>query len=74
MALGGQAGLLIAFPVLIGLGLGYVLDRRLDTLPWLTLFLTLVGMVGGPVLVYRWVQSTVRERLDKRFKDKFEEE
>lgn len=65
---------MIAFPVLIGLGLGFFLDRRLDTLPWLTLILTLMGMVGGPVLVYHWVQSTVRERLENRFKEKLEED
>jgi len=69
LAIGGQAGLLIAIPVLLGLGLGYLLDRTLDTLPWITLLLTVVGMVGGPILVYRWVSTTVKDKLEQKTKE-----
>jgi F0F1-type ATP synthase assembly protein I len=63
LAVGGQAGLLLAFPVLFGLVAGYLLDRNLGTLPIVTLILTLVGMVSGPILVYRWVRTNVQRRL-----------
>ncbi len=69
LALGGQAGLLIAFPVLLGLAGGYFLDRALDTLPFITLFFTLIGIIGGPILVYRWINSTVRKRLQEHKKE-----
>lgn len=69
LAIGGEAGLMIAVPVLLGLGAGYFLDRTLGTLPWITLLLTVAGMVGGPVLVYRWVSTTVKDRLEKKSKE-----
>lgn len=69
LAIGGEAGLMIAIPVLLGLGLGFLLDRALGTLPWITLLLTVAGMVGGPVLVYRWVSTTVKDKLEKKSKE-----
>jgi F0F1-type ATP synthase assembly protein I len=69
LALGGQAGLLIAFPVLIGLAGGYFIDRALGTLPFITLFFTLIGIIGGPILVYRWINNTVKQRLQDMKKE-----
>lgn len=69
LTIGGEAGLLIAVPVLLGLGLGYLLDKSFGTLPWITLLLTTAGMIGGPILVYRWVRTTVKDRLDKQAKE-----
>jgi F0F1-type ATP synthase assembly protein I len=66
LAVASQSGLSIALPVLIGLAVGYWIDTRLGTLPWLTLFLTLVGAAIGPVITYRWVISSVRRRLEER--------
>lgn len=63
LAVGGQAGLILAFPVLIGLALGYFIDRALGTLPIITLLFALLGIIGGPILVYRWVKTTVQDRL-----------
>jgi predicted F0F1-ATPase subunit len=71
LAVASQSGLSIALPVLIGLALGYWLDTRFGTLPWLTLLLTLIGAAIGPVITYRWVISSVRRRLEK---EKDEEE
>ncbi len=65
LAIGGQAGFMLACPVLGALALGYVVDRQLGTLPWITLVLTLVGMVVGPVIVYRWVVRVVKARVDQ---------
>lgn len=55
LSVGSQAGLMLVLPVLLGMAVGYWLDRQLGTLPWITLGLTLAGTVGGPVMVYRWV-------------------
>jgi F0F1-type ATP synthase assembly protein I len=71
LAVASQGGLSIALPVLIGLAVGYWLDARLGTLPWITLLLTLIGAVIGPIITYRWVVSSVRRRLEK---EKDEEE
>jgi len=65
-ALASQVGLVIAGPVLIGLAAGYWLDLRLGTLPWISLALTAVGAVTGPIIAYRWVTAAVRQRFAGR--------
>jgi F0F1-type ATP synthase assembly protein I len=58
---------MLALPVVAGLALGFWLDRTLGlSFPWLTLVMTLAGAVAGPVLLYRWVMSTVAERVRQR--------
>ena len=66
LAVASQSGLSIALPVLIGLAVGYWIDTRFGTLPWFTLLLTLIGAAIGPVITYRWVISSVRQRLEER--------
>ena len=66
LGMGSRGGLLIAGPVLLGLVAGWWLDRRFGTLPWVTLGLTLVGTVLGPVLAYRWITDAVRARMESR--------
>lgn len=63
LAVGSQLGLSIALPVIIGLAVGYWIDTRLHTLPWITLLLTLMGAVVGPIFAYRWVITTIRKRF-----------
>ncbi len=65
LAIGGQAGLMLACPVLGALALGYLVDRQLGTLPWITLLLTFIGMVVGPIMVYRWVVRVVKAHVDQ---------
>ena len=43
--------------VLIGLGIGYFLDRWLSTHPWMTLLFFLFGTVAGFRNVYRLANS-----------------
>jgi F0F1-type ATP synthase assembly protein I len=69
LAVAGQAGMYIAFPVLAGLILGYFLDRFLGTYILFAIIFSMVGFGGGIFLVYRWVQTTVKDRLDKMQKD-----
>ena len=65
LAVGSQMGLSIALPVILALAVGYWLDTRLGTLPWITLLLVLVGTVSGPIIAYRWVTSAVRKRFEE---------
>ena len=57
-----RLGLMAVSPVLIGLFLGLWLDGRLQTRPWVTLFLTALGILVGLVGVYR-LSSSLTERL-----------
>ena len=59
-----RLGLMAVSPVLIGLFLGLWLDGRLQTRPWVTLFLTALGILVGLVGVYR-LSSSLTERLTK---------
>jgi hypothetical protein len=71
LALGAQGGLLLALPVVVGLAIGFWLDRQLQLgFPWITLLMTLLGAVLGPVMLYRWVMSTVAERVQQRLKER----
>jgi F0F1-type ATP synthase assembly protein I len=66
LAVSAQGGLMVALPVVCGLGLGYALDRHFGTVPWITLALTLIGAVTGPVLLYRWASSMVRQHVAEK--------
>lgn len=68
LGVGSQAGLMLTVPVLLGLAVGYLLDQRLGTLPWITLVLTLIGVVSGPIMVYRLVTRAVKDRLEQKEK------
>jgi len=63
LAVAGQAGLYIAFPVFLGLFIGYLLDRQLGTIILFSVLLSMVGFGSGVFLVYRWVNTTVKKRL-----------
>lgn len=54
---------MLALPVLAGIALGYWLDMRYDSLPWITLGLTVIGAVTGPILLHRWMKTVVKERM-----------
>lgn len=69
MAVAGQAGLYIAFPVFLGLGIGYFLDRQLGTIILFSVLLSMAGFGGGVFLVYRWVNTTVKRRLAEMKKE-----
>jgi predicted F0F1-ATPase subunit len=69
LALATQVGVAIAFPVLLGLAVGWWIDNRLHTLPWITLLLTGVGTVLGPIVAYRWVTTAVRQRMEAKPKE-----
>jgi F0F1-type ATP synthase assembly protein I len=53
-------GLEMAFSVIIGFAVGYLLDRELHTLPWFTLAFTVLGVAAAYVSVYRAVRDLKR--------------
>ena len=61
LALVTRLGLMAVGPVLIGLFLGLLIDVRLHTRPWVTLFLTAVGILVGLVGVYRFSFSITKQ-------------
>ena len=69
LAVAGQAGIYIAFPVLAGLVIGYFLDRLFNTYILFAALLSMAGFGAGIFLVYRWVQTTVKDRLDEMKKE-----
>jgi ATP synthase protein I len=69
LAVAGQAGMYIAFPVLMGLVTGYFLDRLLGTYILFAALLSFAGFGGGIFLVYRWVKTTVQQRLEEQKKE-----
>jgi predicted F0F1-ATPase subunit len=69
LALATQVGGAIAVPVLLGLAAGWWIDNRLHTLPWITLLLTLIGVVVGPIIAYRWVTEAIKQHIMKNKED-----
>lgn len=70
LAMGAQGGLMVALPVLAGLAVGFWLDNQFDTLPWISIVLTLIGTTVGPIMLYRWVTRSVAVRLESRMEDR----
>jgi len=64
LVMGARGGLVIALPVLAGLALGFLLDSHFGTLPIISLVLTAIGGIIGPVMLYRWVVLAVKQRLE----------
>lgn len=69
MAVAGQAGLFIALPVLLGFGVGILLDRQFNTIILFAVLFAMAGFGGGAYLVFRWVKTTVAKRLEEQKKE-----
>lgn len=66
LSMSARGGLIIAIPVLLGLVVGFFLDRHLGTLPFISLALTAAGGIIGPIILYRWVVGAVARRIGSR--------
>jgi ATP synthase protein I len=55
-------GLIVLVSTLLGLGLGYWLDSKLGTEPWLAFALTLVGLAGGIYESARIILNVIRSQ------------
>jgi len=69
LSVAGQAGLFIAFPVILGFAVGLLMDRQFNTVILFSVLLAMAGFGGGVYLVYRWVQTTVKKHLADRQKE-----
>lgn len=56
-----SCGLAITVPLLLFLGLGYLLDKLFGSLPWLTLIFLHVGVCAGHFLAYKLTTSHARD-------------
>jgi ATP synthase protein I len=52
-AIGLRAGVEVVSALVVGVGIGWLLDRWLGTFPWLFLVFFLIGGVAGVLNVYR---------------------
>ncbi|MEJ5300217.1 MAG: AtpZ/AtpI family protein [Thermodesulforhabdaceae bacterium] len=59
-------GLSIAFAIFIGLGIGFWLDGKLGTWPWLTMIFMVFGIVAGYRNYYRFAKRQQKEEEEKR--------
>jgi|GEM_PF-545245 len=57
-------GLQMAFSVLVGFGIGFLLDRELHTGPWLTVLFSILGMGAAFFSVYRAVRDLGQDDRD----------
>ncbi len=62
-SMAARGGLIVAAPVLVGITVGFILDRHFGTLPFISLALTAIGGIIGPIMLYRWAVTAVRRRI-----------
>jgi F0F1-type ATP synthase assembly protein I len=60
--MGGQLGFLIAFPLIICVILGVVIDKKMNTFPWFLLIMVLAGIGLTIVDVYKIVIPFLEKR------------
>ncbi len=60
-AMVSSIGLLIVVSTLLGLGLGYWLDSKLGTKPWLAFVFTILGLASGMYESYRIIMAAIRD-------------
>jgi|WetSurMetagenome_2_1015567.scaffolds.fasta_scaffold216528_2 F0F1-type ATP synthase assembly protein I len=69
LAMGGQLGFLIAFPMVLMIGLGVWLDKRLNTFPWILLASIFAGIALTVLDVYKIVIPFLEKRSAANNKD-----
>jgi F0F1-type ATP synthase assembly protein I len=62
LAMGGQLGFLIAFPLIVCVIVGVMIDKKLNTFPWFLLIMVLVGIGLTIVDVYKIVIPFLEKR------------
>ncbi len=58
-------GLNLVASTFVGLGIGYWLDRKFGTRPWLTLIFLFLGIVSGFLEIYKMVRRAERGASDQ---------
>jgi ATP synthase protein I len=59
--LASTVGLTVVFSILIGLAIGYWLDSKYDTFPYLTLLFLILGVIAGFRNYYRFMKKQEKE-------------
>lgn len=62
MVMGGQLGFLIAFPLVICVVVGVMIDKKMNTFPWFMLTMILVGIGLTVIDVYKIVIPFLEKR------------
>nr|WP_246514430.1 AtpZ/AtpI family protein [Neoroseomonas soli] len=62
--IGLRAGVEVFSALVVGIGLGFALDRWLGTWPWLFLVFFVMGSAAGVMNVYRLFNPRTRPRSD----------
>ncbi len=57
-----RVGIEIVTAMMLGLGLGWFLDRRLGTFPWMILLFGFFGLAGGLVNLWRVLTGEMGRR------------
>jgi len=65
MAMGGQLGFLIAFPLIVCVVVGVIIDKKLNTFPWLMLTMIVLGIGLTVIDVYKIVIPFLEKRSGK---------
>ncbi|MCK9446346.1 AtpZ/AtpI family protein [bacterium] len=65
LAMGGQLGFLIAFPLIICVIVGVMIDKKMNTFPWFLLIMVFVGIGLTIVDVYKIVIPFLEKRSGK---------
>jgi len=55
-----MVGVQFALAVIIGLAIGYYLDQKFNTFPWLTLFWLVIGFLAGLKNVYKELKKVTK--------------
>jgi len=59
-------GFSVAFAIFIGVGIGFFLDTRFGTWPWLTIVFMIFGIVAGFKNYYRFAKKQQREEEGRK--------
>ncbi len=55
-----MVGVQFALSIIIGVVIGYYLDKRLSTFPWMTIFWLLIGFAAGLKNLYRELKKVAK--------------
>jgi len=55
-----MVGVQFAFSIIIGIVIGYYLDKWLNTFPWMTIFWLLIGFAAGLKNLYKELKKVAK--------------
>lgn len=64
MGLASMMGIHLVSGVIVGMGMGYYLDRYFETKPWLTLVFLILGIIAGYKNMFREMQRIQKKEAE----------